>query len=99
MNLELLFYFVSIALSGLILLVVYLSVSKLKSSLGEVPKLWKYMLIGFVFVTSSEFFSLFIPIYQQSCYHIDYYTELFQLVGLTFFLLGFLPYLRELKGE
>lgn len=94
-----LFKVVNILLPLVSFIVVAMALKRLHSYAGRVPDMWKKMLTGMGFIVFSEMFGFFKIYYEQASYHIDFFTQVYLIVGLTYFFVGLMPYLREIIGD
>lgn len=97
-GLNLFFNIVTVLMPAVSFIIVFLSVKKLRDYAGTVPETWQKMLIGLGFITFSEAFSIYKLVYMQSAYYLDFLSQVFEIAGLTYFLLGLIPYLDDIIG-
>ena len=80
-------------------LVVIVAIRHLYEYSGEIPEMWIKIMIGLLFIVLSEGFGITKMIYEQSAFHLDFFTQVFKIVGVTYLFIGIMPHLREIVGE
>lgn len=97
-SLNLLFNVSNLILTFTVFILLFLAVKKIYDFAGEVPNMWKRMVTGVFFLTLSEAFSIYKIVFEHSAYFLDFVTQLFSVIGITFLIIGLVPYLGEVTG-
>lgn len=99
MNVELLIPVVNTVIFAGIFVYMFLLDRSLKKKLGEIPEMWKYFTIGFLFMTFFSFIHIFEVFYKQNAYFLTFYAQTMVLVGITLILTGFIKMFESKKSK
>ncbi len=90
MSVDILISYANALIFAGIFLYMFLLDRTLKKKIGEIPEMWKYFTIGFLFMTLFYVIHIFEVIYQQNAYFLAFYAQTMLLVGVTLVLTGFI---------